>query len=213
MKEVLDMNKKNDRNTNDRIQAAKTGYIVMSLLLCALGIVLIAVPGLSALVICRVGGAILVLFGIVKIVGYFSKDLYRLAFQYDLAFGILLIALGMILIFRSNIMLNIVCIFLGISILTDALLKIQIAIDSKAFGINRWWMILTAAVLTGIIGFLLVLRPLESMQAMMMLLGLSLLTEGILNLITILSVVKIIRDQTTVISDAEYTEIGMKPLF
>ncbi|MCI8638259.1 MAG: hypothetical protein HFG41_03705 [Coprococcus sp.] len=207
------MNKKNDRNTNDRIQAAKTGYIVMSLLLCALGIVLIAVPGLSALVICRVGGAILVLFGIVKIVGYFSKDLYRLAFQYDLAFGILLIALGMILIFRSNIMLNIVCIFLGISILTDALLKIQIAIDSKAFGINRWWMILTAAVLTGIIGFLLVLRPLESMQAMMMLLGLSLLTEGILNLITILSVVKIIRDQTTVISDAEYTEIGMKPLF
>ncbi len=198
--------------TNNRIQAAKTGYIIMSLLLCVLGIVLIAVPGLSALVICRAGGGILVLFGFVKIVGYFSKDLYRLAFQFDLAFGILLIALGMILIFRSNIMLNIVCVFLGISILTDALLKIQIAIDSKEFGISRWWLILAAAVLTGIIGFLLVLRPSESVQIMMLLLGMSLLTEGILNLITILSVVKIIRNQKAVVSDAEYSEIGMKTL-
>lgn len=198
--------------TNNRIQAAKTGYIIMSLLLCVLGIVLIAVPGLSALVICRAGGGILVLFGFVKIVGYFSKDLYRLAFQFDLAFGILLIALGMILIFRSNIMLNIVCVFLGISILTDALLKIQIAIDSKEFGISRWWLILAAAVLTGIIGFLLALRPSESVQIMMLLLGMSLLTEGILNLITILSVVKIIRNQKAVVSDAEYSEIGMKTL-
>lgn len=206
MKEVLDV------KTNNRIQAAKTGYIIMSLLLCVLGIVLIAVPGLSALVICRAGGGILVLFGFVKIVGYFSKDLYRLAFQFDLAFGILLIALGMILIFRSNIMLNIVCVFLGISILTDALLKIQIAIDSKEFGISRWWLILAAAVLTGIIGFLLVLRPSESVQIMMLLLGMSLLTEGILNLITILSVVKIIRNQKAVVSDAEYSEIGMKTL-
>lgn len=199
--------------TNNRIQAAKTGYIIMSLLLCVLGIVLIAVPGLSALVICRAGGGILVLFGFVKIVGYFSKDLYRLAFQFDLAFGILLIALGMILIFRSNIMLNIVCVFLGVLILTDALLKIQIAIDSKEFGISRWWLILAAAVLTGIIGFLLVLRPSESVQIMMLLLGMSLLTEGILNLITILSVVKIIRNQKAVVSDAEYSEIGMKTLF
>ena len=38
----------------------------------------------------------------------------------------------------------------------DALLKIQISIDSKAFGIQKWWLILAVAILTGAAGFLLV---------------------------------------------------------
>ena len=73
---------------------AKSGYIVMSLVFCAAGTACIANPGLSATVIGRVLGAAMILFGAVKLVGYCSRDLYRLAFQYDLGFGLLLIALG-----------------------------------------------------------------------------------------------------------------------
>lgn len=193
--------------SNPYIRAAKVGYIIISILLCVLGIVLIAVPDFSASLLCRIGGALLVLFGLVKIIGYFSKDLYRLAFQYDLAFGILLIALGMILILRSDTMVNMICALLGICILADGLLKIQISIDSKAFGIRRWWLIFAAAILTGIVGFLLVLRPSESVPVIMLLLGVSLLFEGILNLVTILTAVKIIRNQKPIVIDAEYNEI------
>ena len=59
----------------------------------------------------------MVLFGLVKIVGYCSKDLYRLAFQFDLAFGILLVALGVILIIRTDAMVNLICIVMGICVL------------------------------------------------------------------------------------------------
>lgn len=189
---------------NKRIQTAKLGYIIISILLCVLGIVLIAVPDFSVRLLCWIGGLILILFGLVKIIGYCSKDLYRLAFQYDLAFGILLIALGVVLILRSNTMTNIICILLGICILADALLKIQISIDSKMFGIRQWWLILAMAIITGIIGFLLVLHPSESVQIIMLLLGMALFTEGILNLVTILTAVKIIRRQPPVVIDAEY---------
>lgn len=191
---------------NNRIRTAKVGYIIISILLCVLGIVLIAVPDFSVSLLGWIGGLLLILFGIVKIVGYCAKDLYRLAFQYDLAFGILLIALGVILMFRSNLMMNIICIVLGICILTDALLKIQISIDSKAFGIRRWWLIFAVAIMTGIIGFLLLLRPSESTRILMLLLGVTLLTEGILNLVTILTAVKIIRRQNPVVIDVEYSE-------
>ena len=197
--------------SNKRIQTAKLGYIILSILLCALGIVLIAVPDFSVLLLCRIGGLILILFGLVKIVGYCSKDLYRLAFQYDLAFGILLIALGMVLMLRSGIMVNVICILLGIYILSDALLKIQIAIDSKTFGIRQWWLILAAAVITGIIGFLLVLRPSESARVIMLLLGIALLTEGLLNLVTILTAVQIIRRQAPVVIEAEYYDSTPDP--
>lgn len=189
--------------SNNRLRMAKYGYIVLSILLCALGITLIAYPGFSVSLLCWIGGILLILFGCVKIIGYISKDLYRLAFQFDLAFGILLIALGTILILRTDTMVHIICVLLGICVLADALLKIQISIDSKAFGIHQWWAILGVAIVTGVIGFLLVLRPYESARMVMILLGLSLLAEGILNLVTVLTAVNILRQQKPGEIDAE----------
>lgn len=196
---------------NNRIKAAKTGYIVISILLCVLGIVLIAVPDFSVTLLCVLGGGIMMLFGLVKIIGYCSKDLYRLAFQFDLAFGILFVVLGFILIIRTDAMVNLICIVMGICVLADALLKIQISIDSRAFGIKKWWLILAMAILTGVAGFLLIFRPSESIQIIMILFGIVLITEGVLNLITILITVKIIRHQMPEVIDAEYCEIEQEP--
>lgn len=191
---------------NNRIKAAKTGYIIISILLCVLGIVLIAVPDFSVTLLCVLGGGIMMLFGLVKIIGYCSKDLYRLAFQFDLAFGILFVVLGFILIIRTDAMVNLICIVMGICVLADALLKIQISIDSRAFGIKKWWLILAMAILTGVAGFLLIFRPSESIQTIMILFGIALITEGVLNLITILTAVKIIRHQLPEVIDVEYCE-------
>ena len=196
---------------NNRIKAAKIGYIMISILLCVLGIVLIAVPDFSVTLLGKLSGGIMMLFGLVKIIGYCSKDLYRLAFQFDLAFGILFMALGIILIIRTDAMVNLICIVMGICVLADALLKIQISIDSKVFGIQKWWLILTMAILTGVAGFMLVFRPSESIQIIIILLGISLITEGVLNLITILTAVKIIRHQQPEVIDAEYCEIEQEP--
>ena len=41
---------------NNRIKAAKIGYIMISILLCVLGIVLIAVPDFSVTLLGRLGG-------------------------------------------------------------------------------------------------------------------------------------------------------------
>ena len=196
---------------NNRIKAAKIGYIMITILLCVLGIVLIAVPDFSVTLLCKLSGGIMMLFGLVKVIGYCSKDLYRLAFQFDLAFGILLMALGIILVIRTNAMVNLICIVMGICVLADALLKIQISIDSKDFGIQKWWLILTMATLTGVAGFLLVFRPSESIKIIMILFGIALITEGVLNLITILTAVKITRHQLPEVIDAEYCEIEQEP--
>ena len=189
---------------NNRIKVAKTGYIIIPILLCVLGIVLIAVPDFSVTLLCVLGGGIMMLFGLVKIIGYCSKDLYRLAFQFDLAFGILFVVLGFILIIRTDAMVNLICIVMGICVLADALLKIQISIDSRAFGIKKWWLILAMAILTGVAGFLLIFWPSESIQIIMILFGIVLITEGVLNLITILIAVTIIRHQMPEVIDAEY---------
>ena len=193
--------------SNKRIWAAKVGYIIISILIGVLGIVLIAVPNFSVSLLCRLGGGILIQFGIVKIIGYCSNDLYRLAFQYDLAIGILLIALGAILILRTRIMTSLICVLLGIYTLADALLKIQISVDSKAFGIRQWWLILGVAIITGVVGFLLVFRPSENARIVMILLGLALLMEGALNFITVLTSVKVNHHQPPIVTGSEHEEI------
>ncbi len=174
---------------------AKTGYIVMSLVFCGAGVLFIAKPELSAVAISRALGAAMILFGLIKLVGYFSKDLFRLAFQYDLGFGLLLIALGILVLAKPAGVLDFIFIALGIAILTDGLFKVQIAVDSKRFGIPTWWLTLILAMVTGVVGLALVFRPWDSARLLTALLGAALLAEGILNLCVAVSTVKIVDHQ------------------
>lgn len=177
------------------MKAAKTSYIISSAAFCIIGLVLMIHPSFSVSVIGVICGISMMFFGAVKILGYFSKDLFRLAFQYDLATGILLLILGALVMVKPDGFMNLICIALGITVLAEGLFKVQIAIDSKRFGISRWWLIMALAVLAGIHGALLVFRPAESSEILTVILGVSLLCEGILNLITVLTAVKIVKNQ------------------
>ena len=177
------------------MRVAKIGYIAVSAALCFFGVLLIVKPEISLAGFGLFTGIVLIIFGIIKIVGYLSRDLYRLAFQYDLACGILVIALGIMVILEPNDAIETICIAVGITFLMDGLLKIQISIDAKTFGIRQWWLILSVALLTVVIGVLLVSRTSGSVRTLMVLLGISLLADGIMNLTTVLSTVKIIHHQ------------------
>lgn len=182
------------RNTAPMV-IAKAGYIVISLALCVLGVLFITNPASAVTMIGRVTGIAFCAFGVIKIVGYLSKDLFRLAFQYDLAFGILVLALGVISLVHPGNAMTFACIALGICVLADGLFKIQISIDAKAFGITAWWLILAVAIFSGTIGAILVFRPSESAETLTSLMGVSLLGDGVLNLATVLSSVRIVRNQ------------------
>ena len=189
------------------MKAAKISYIIISALLCVFGVVMMAVPELSVTVVGTVLGIAMIVFGIVKLAAYFSKDLFRLAFQYDLAFGSLLIAVGIITLCHPGEAMSFLCVMFGIPVLADGLFKIQIAVDARRFGIPQWWLVLALAVLTGVIGLLLVLRPTEGAQALVMLMGVSLLLDGALNLSVALCAVKVVRHQQPDVIETDDFEI------
>lgn len=189
------------------MKIAKIGYIVMSVILGIVGILFIARPELSVKVIGYALGIMMIVFGCIRLVGYFSRDLFRLAFQYDFEFGILLIALGFIVLLKSRNVMNFIFIALGIAILADGLFKVQIAVDSRKFGIKSWWLILLLAVLTGCVGVMLMLRPVESAYVLIRMLGAALLAEGILNLCVAVSTVKIVGHQKPDTLESRYREI------
>lgn len=188
------------------IKAAKISYIITSAAFCLLGIILIVMPVFSISVLGIIVGCALIVFGVVKLAGYFSKDLFRLAFQYDLAFGIMLILLGIIVLIKPHDIMNFLSVLLGISVLADGLFKIQTAIDSRSFGIKKWWLIMLFAVITSITGLLLLFRPEVGSRTVIVFLGIAILFEGILNLCVAATSVKIIRHQHPDVIEVEYYE-------
>ncbi len=192
------------------MRIAKIGYIVMSILFCAAGILFIAMPGISTEIIGVCIGIAMIFFGIVKLIGYFSKDLFRLAFQFDLEFGTLMMVLGVTVLFNPKNLMVFICVALGISILLDGLFKIRIAMDSRRFGIKSWWLILSLAIVTGVIGVFLIFDSATGSKIMSVLLGFTLLAEGILNLYTVISTVLIVKNQVPDVLEIETFEVDGK---
>jgi uncharacterized membrane protein HdeD (DUF308 family) len=177
----------------ERLKTVKTIYSAFSVSLIVLGAVLLIRPNMAAEVFCRICGILLLLFGIVKLFGYFSRDLLQLAFQFDFAMGIISCLIGLTMIFWSEQLMEVLIIGIGLFMLVDALLRIQTALDAKKIGVQRWWIILIVALITAVIGALLFLRPYNGLGAVVFLIGLNLVIDGILNLYVVQSTVSTIR--------------------
>lgn len=185
------------------MRVAKVGYIVMSLILCALGVCFLVRPDLLAGILAVILGIALLVFGAVKLVGYFSRDLFRLAFQYDLELGVLSVVLGILLLLRPVESLSVLLAALGVAVLADALFKVRIARDARRFGIRPWWVILALALVSGALGVLLLLWPWRSAQVLTALLGVGLLATGALNFAVAVSTVKIVKNQYPDVIESE----------
>lgn len=188
------------------MQSAKIGNLAAAALGCLLGILLICRPESSSVLIGTAAGVFLIASGLLRIAGYLSKDLYRLAFQFDLPLGILMTLLGAVMLIRPQNLLHYMCIGAGIYVTADGIFKLQTAVEAKRFGITRWWLILSAALITGISGIVLLIDPTTSVRILTQLLGIVILAESIMHLVTLLLTVKIVRNQKPDIIDAEAYE-------
>lgn len=84
-----------------QLKTAKIGYIMISIAFYISGLCCIISPNVMGRNGKVAAGILLIAYGIIKMIGYFSKDLYCLAFQYDLR-GIFLIYLEWLLLSIRN---------------------------------------------------------------------------------------------------------------
>ena len=163
------------------IKGIKNMYSVLTACLIIVGLVLLAIPGIALNAVCIIFGIYLIIYGVVKIIGYFAKDVYQLAFQFDLAMGIFSLVAGCIFLFRTEWIAELIPAFIGVIVLIDAVFKIQTSLDAKRFGISKWWLILILAVIAGALGAMLLVIPLKVVEFVMVLIGINLVIDGVLN--------------------------------
>lgn len=174
-----------------QLRAARSGYMLISVFFYITGILYMVKISASPMISCMVSGAVLISYGVVKILGYLSNDLYCLAFQYDLACGLFLIVIGLIDMGCNLRIREWLLPALGLLILLDALLKIQTAKEARDFGLQTWKRILTASTAAGIFGAMIIIQPFSDPLAAHITVGCGLLAEGFMNQLTVMETVKL----------------------
>lgn len=174
-----------------QVRMARNGYILLSVIFYIIGIVYMVVPSIPPITLCIIGGIILMIYGIVKILGYFSHDKYCLAFQYDFACGMLLIVLGIIVLACNMHIYQHLFSGLGMLILLDALLKIQISKDARKFGLEKWNQILICSIIAGGLGVLIIVKPFSGIGVSKIIGGIGLLAEGFMNHLMVMVTINI----------------------
>ena len=164
------------------VKSAKITNIIFSAVYAAIGLAFVVYPWASLRVVCILAGAACLPVGISKLLGYFSNDLYRRAFQFDLALGVFTLLLGLLFLFSSVVLSPAVLRLAGAYVFIESLLKLQTALDARRFGLKHWLWMTLSAVVAALLGLGLLLDPFLSGISATLLLGLALTVSGVTNI-------------------------------
>lgn len=163
------------------VKEARLTHVITSALLLLSGIfLLIWHRELGAVTIRWLVGANFVVTGVARLMGYFSNDLYRLAFQYDLGMGGLCVILGVLIFISPEKALESLPYVFGTYVIIDGLLKLQTAFDAKAFGMRTWVGLLVSAALVCVCGILVLVG--SALWSRMVMIGTALVADGAENI-------------------------------
>lgn len=174
------------------LSSTKNLYILLTIVCIVGGALLLIWPRLGLNVLCKISGIFLLIYGAAKISSYFTKDLFQLAFQFDLGLGIVAMLLGVLMLFKTAKIVSIFSFCVGIFLFVDSALKIQTSFEAKKFGIEKWYLILILSIISGIVGVCLLFSPSRTAGVIVRLVGLGICLNGVMNLVVVLNTVRII---------------------
>jgi uncharacterized membrane protein HdeD (DUF308 family) len=198
--QVVSANRKGEWNMRNA-KKLKTVFVVMSILYVLLGITLIIWPEMSALTLCKLFGTIILILGIIKIIGFFRSEAFINYAYLDQAQGILYIILGSLMLVSPKAVISALPLMLGIVIIIDSSLRFQLALNLKRLMYEKWWIYLGIALITAVLGVLLLFNPFKGSIILTIYIGISLTVNGVFNLLGIMYIKKIFnlfkgRDET-----------------
>ena len=150
---------------NSILRQQRRSSIAAAVVTILLGLFLAFWPGQSVSFLCMLLGAAIALTGVIYFVGWLARRKAGVPALFVLP-GVVLFALGAWLIFHG-------------------IVDLQGALALMGQGYSRWWVDLLLAVLTLALGVLVVVNPFGTFAALMTLVGLSLVFDGVTDLIII----------------------------
>ena len=160
----------------------KNGMLVLSIAFIALGLFLLIMPETSLLWICYAFGAVVLITGIGCLIQYTRLRGSGFAAPFLLVGGVTTTALGLFTLAQPQVVASFLPVVFGIFILIDGCSRIGAALDlAKRHG-DKWWLMLLFSLLSIALGVVLLVNPFGAAVSVVMLCGVLLIVEGVVNL-------------------------------
>ena len=172
----------------EQLRGYSKGYYFSAVASMILGAALLVWPETSMQTFCYTLGAVSVIFGLVKIIMYFTRDRMESLMEPDLVVGISVLAFGAFVLLKSQFVLSVLPFFTGVFLLIGGVVQLQGALDLKRLGFGAWWLILLIALAMFVLGGVLVANPFEAARVVVILIGTGLLADGLANLFNLLMI-------------------------
>lgn len=152
--------------------------LVTAIVAIVLGIVFVADPNGSGDAVCKVAGVAMIVLAAAMLIRYFTA---AQLFPENLIFSAVLLLLGIFFIAKSGVVMTVLGLFFGIFLVIDGASKVRDGIDAAKAKIQGWWIWFLLALLTIVLGVLVMFG-----ESVMTLLGVSLIVDGVSDIVTTL---------------------------
>ncbi len=159
----------------------KAGWtsILTSLILAVIGIIMIYNPETTMQFISTILGIFFIVIGVIKLINYFVAKGNSSLFTNDIAWGIISIIIGLVVIVYSSTIENIFRIMIGIWIIYSGFTRLTLSFKLKNINEKIWALVLTLSVLMVVGGLYVTFYP----GALIVTLGVIILIYSIMDLI------------------------------
>ena len=175
------------------VKKLKWNLVLMSVLYLGLGIFLLLKPTTALNIVCYALGAVVLICAAVQLVRYFVVERGVFQSQLTLISGLICLGLGAFLIIRSDIVVSILPIVFGLFVIFDSIGRVQNALDLRRCGYDSWKGFLLLPVLSIVLGVVMILNPFGTMETLVMAIGVILVIEGAINLLSALYTILAVR--------------------
>ncbi len=152
--------------------------LVTAIVAIVLGIVFVADPNGSGDAVCKVAGVAMIVLAAAMLIRYFTS---AQLFPENLIFSAVLLLLGIFFIAKSGVVMTVLGLFFGIFLVIDGASKVRDGIDAAKAKMQGWWIWFILALLTIVLGILVMFG-----ESVMTLLGVSLIVDGVSDIVTTL---------------------------
>lgn len=157
--------------------------ILGSLLIVIVSILLIAKPTAILTTVILILGIIAILDGLIHIISYIKTSKEIRSFSQELFEGFIEVIAGICLITFKDVFISMVPIIIGIWIILKSILKFQLALNLKNAEQQNWMSLLIVAIITLILGIIIIANPFKTAVTVTVISGVFLLITAISDLI------------------------------
>ena len=184
------------------LKRIRWAYLLLSVFLIGIGVCLFMFPNISTnMAVMGIGGGFM-LYGLVKIIVYFVRQVNVMVEQYDFSAGLLWIAGGALLLVQPSELLRLLPQVLAAYILFDCIFKLQVVLDAKRLGSGAWFLQLLAVLICVGWGVCLLLQPFGLDKYLSQMVYGGFIADGVLNLLTVLFIAFTVKKEPAALEPA-----------